>query len=643
MADQGAAGVATSAGVVSATPTTGKTLLDLTVDANILSIEDKLHTLQPEYVGLFGVIDDKLPLIRLVRNVLPHTSIFTTDADLKYEGLTSENDLLIASTVNPRNSTDWSRLTDATSLLSEHAHVPERPASTNLRGDVYMVQYSRAVEFIFTLVERFAQSGQSPATLLPILQQHRRGLLFDREGRAVPTVEFDANGDLSESVQPATLMVVRNRHLVSLDPPRHTPVQEVLLDPTNPLAQFVWLNGLAVVAAGLMWSARRRKKRLQEATAAAATEGGTPAPEDLTTGASPVAMPLANAGDSIDHCRVSEAKGEEDAKYAGFLPLWYEKFFRVEGLTPFVRYQVFAFILFDLFMMVAIHEGRESISLMPNGHSICPSMAIRLFLVGICLSWIEHCRISLGQVHRHLLDWNLTRLAGDLKSYGEKTFPVTRFHYGVITICVVLTTLGEYRSRPPITGNETYIAYVIVSLLIQAVFFLSAFIAFRVWKIACFLSRYYPLEDDLETMSRRFRVLIVPFVDMTYVALISYAGFVVARTRIIDHWNWSVVLYIIYFSIFSMLYYTLYGIHRGWRDRMLAAKRRVLDFAGPLEGRTEQHKEMLRQVDVVHDWAWDARGPAKIILALAVPILSAMLQSSPVAAQLLQAVGRLFG
>src|SRR5262249_25524910 len=91
-------------------------------------IEQLLHHLsawQPDALGIFGTLEDKLALMPKRCRHLPGTLLFTTDADLGLEefhcGETEYGaSTLIASLIHPRLENDGEMLLHAESLLASH-------------------------------------------------------------------------------------------------------------------------------------------------------------------------------------------------------------------------------------------------------------------------------------------------------------------------------------------------------------------------------------------------------------------------------------------------------------------------------------------------------------------------------------------
>src|SRR5436190_14771709 len=138
----------------------------------------QLRLLDVDAVGIFGSLQDKQGILNerrkpWIRGHQPAPLIFTTDADLSWDGFPYDGSVLISSLIDPHDPDTAELATHAFGLLS-------RSPVPGVQPDVYMLQARRAAQFLFRVVRHVQQTDsrarqEQPWELTPaaVFDKHR--------------------------------------------------------------------------------------------------------------------------------------------------------------------------------------------------------------------------------------------------------------------------------------------------------------------------------------------------------------------------------------------------------------------------------------------------------------------------------------
>jgi hypothetical protein len=167
-----------------------------------------------------------------------------------------------------------------------------------------------------------------------------------------------------------------------------------------------------------------------------------------------------------------------------------------------------------------------------------------------------------------------------------------------------------------------------------------------VWKMHEFerqLAEDYPLGDNLWLTYHNFRLLVAPLADLTYLAALLFAGYVISRTRFFDHWAWSFFHYLFFLLIAGMLLWLLFDAHRQWHQRMCVAKRVLLDRLLQRAVPEAEQQNLLGQIQTVPNWPWNPMAALRVVAALAAPFVVSVLQHTTWALDFWRSIDRVLG
>src|SRR5206468_136591 len=104
--------------------------------------------------------------------------------------------------------------------------------------------------------------------------------------------------------------------------------------------------------------------------------------------------------------------------------------------------------------------------------------------------------------------------------------------------------------------------YILISLGTSYVFMFTLWFVWEAHDLAQQLAAAYPLGDNLWHAYHTVRTLITPFIELAFLTALVFAGVVISRSRFFDHWEWSLLHYLFFTVIASLLLYLTFDDHR---------------------------------------------------------------------------------
>jgi ABC-type branched-subunit amino acid transport system substrate-binding protein len=578
-----------------------------TIDSGRLQDELKeLRILRVDALGLFGSLEDKKAILELRQHVElpnhpPASLVFTTDADLGWEGFPCDGNVMMASLLDPHER-------DAATLSARaYALMSTRPRA-NVQPNVYMLQSRRATHFLLNVVKRMQPTGPSAVKLF---SEHRSDQLAN--GRADPRVEFDQYGDLDGDLADPRLLVLKHGELTAFS---QRPIRSLWDLFSHPIGLYLILYvfilvGVVVGRYAGAWEESEQESESQSVRSNAALRKG-------------------QAAD-------------------GFPPLFYERWLTWGYEWPdWLPYHTIAAAVFMLYSIFVIWNQKQSFSFFPNEFSAIPSVFLQCHLAAVCLWYVASMRVELWLLYRHLPACNLPELVKPLSEAARRVFTVSyRRRLGLLLIVAILLIWDvhgwDVRFGLPIVGEPGRRGYILITVFTVYAYLFALWIVWKANQLARHLAEAYPLGDNLWLTYHDFRMLVAPFVSMTYTAALVFAGIVISRSRFFDHWGWTVPHYLFFGVIAGLLLWLLFNSHRQWHLRLCQAKRRILDLQHPAHAPDGAQRAALEQVQAVPTWPWNPTLSLRVLSVLAAPLVVALLQNNKWALSLWQAAGQLLG
>lgn len=601
----------------------------------------QLSAWRPDALGIFGTLEDKLALLPKRCYHLPRTLMFTTDADLGLEdfhcGETEYGaSTIIASLLHPGREKDGELLLHAASLLASHPTV---------QPDVYMLQARHGTRFLLTMVQRLREiQRRYPAyRAADVFRMHRMGNLDPGELQSVP-IMFEANGDLQPADRALGVLGAQQA------PPQfHSSTASLALPRIVPREGVVQLLAL------------KDRKLVAVDHPSMAIELGpfSTAPPEALYGVLFVLLVIVVVGGSHlglwendEPARVCAQTAVKESARRNPAVVAFSSVFRDGEWPAWFPYCCWAFVCFGLFLVLAEWNGDENVSFLPNEYSVLPTVFLQCQVAAICLWLPSHMRFQLRRVREQMERSGARELVEKIDELAKDLFGISRRAWLLLPPLVLLLLGLDLWVGVPISGwhhdrtvfyTSPFFGYAVIAFVTGCAYL---FALRFVWKMREFerqLAEDYPAGENLWITYHNFRLLVAPLADLTYLAALLFAGYVISRTSFFDHWAWSFFHYLFFALIAGMLLWLLFDAHRQWHLRMCMEKRGLLDRL--LRGAVpqDQQQKMLDQVQTVPNWPWNPTVALRVVIALLAPFVVSLLQHTAWALDLWRSIGRLLG
>jgi hypothetical protein len=299
----------------------------------------------------------------------------------------------------------------------------------------------------------------------------------------------------------------------------------------------------------------------------------------------------------------------------------------------------------------------------PNEYSALPTILVQCLVAAACFWFSTRVRQQLAQLRNRLKIWEFPRLVallerdaqGDLipgpdhpAATQEDTHPWRRrglLRWPAIFVVPFPFVLWELYVGPPIVDPVLRSTYLVIWYWVLVACAWALGTLWKATRLSADLAEQYPLEDDhrlvnsLPLLREHFRILIRPFVEMTYFAAGAFAAIVISRTRFFDAWDWSGWVILVCSAVALGLLWLLFDLHRHWHQRMVEAKelyvkKRTLGQSGGFSA---------GDLASVPDWAWNPVPSLRVLASLITPLMVVLLQNNQLALGMWGAVSRLIG
>src|SRR5262249_27369230 len=138
-----------------------------------------------------------------------------------------------------------------------------------------------------------------------------------------------------------------------------------------------------------------------------------------------------------------------------------------------------AFLIFALFLGLALWKGDENVSFLPNEYSVLPSVFLQCQLAAVCL-WIpSHMRCQLRRLPEQIERSGVGTLVEKIDALDDDLFSVSLRARIALPVVVLFVLSWDLRTGVPITGwqhdgsvlyDSTLVGYVLIAFVTGCVY-----------------------------------------------------------------------------------------------------------------------------------------------------------------------------